>query len=117
MITGTMVWVASLPCIAVIAILNRNYIFSVLLTFLYAIMGFIVSNATIRISVPNILLHFPVNVINRWLLPFFQELNTAGYSFEIEPCSINTFFCVIYLLVYTGLFGWIICSSFKKWEV
>lgn len=115
-ITGVMVWVASLPSIAIITILNRNYIFSVLFSFLYAIMGFIITNATIRTPVPNLFLILPVNVINRWLLPFFQQLNTAGYPFEIAPCSISTVFCVIYLLVYTGLFGWIICNSFKKWD-
>lgn len=116
MITGVMVWAASLPCIALIVILNKNYIFSVLFSFLYAVMGFIITNATIRTPVPNIFMLLPVNVINRWLLPFFQELNTANYPFDIEPCSINTVFCVIYLLVYAGLFGGIICNSFKKWD-
>lgn len=41
--TGIMVWVASLPCIALIIVFNRNYIFSVLCSFLYALMGFIVT--------------------------------------------------------------------------
>ena len=36
---GIMVWVASLPCIALIVVFNRNYIFSVLCSFLYAVMG------------------------------------------------------------------------------
>lgn len=115
-ITGVMVWVASLPCIVLIVALNRNYIFSVLFSFLYAVMGFIITNATIRTKVPNIFMLLPVNVISRWLLPFFQNLNTADYPFDIEVSSVNTAFCVIYLLIYTGVLGWIICNLFKKWN-
>lgn len=115
-ITGIMVWAASLPCIALIVALNKNYIFSVLFSFMYAVMGFIITNATIRTAAPNIFMLLPVNIINRWLLPFFQNLDTASYPFDIEPSSINTVFCVIYLLLYTGLFGEIICSLFKKWD-
>lgn len=115
-ITGVMVWAASLPCIVLIVALSKNYIFSVLFSFLYAVMGFIITNATIRIKAPNIFLLLPVNVINRWLLPFFQDLETADYPFDIEVSSVNTVFCVIYLLIYTGLFSWIICKLFKKWN-
>lgn len=115
-ITGIMVWVASLPCIALIVAINRNYILSVLFSFLYAVMGFIITNATIRTAAPNIFMLLPVNVINRWLLPFFQNLNTADYPFDIGPSSIKTVFCVIFLLIYTVLFGEIICNLFKKWD-
>lgn len=69
---GIMVWVASLPCIALIVVFNRNYIFSILCSFLYAVMGFIITNATIRTAAPNVFMILPVNVINRWLLPFFK---------------------------------------------
>ena len=112
--TGIMVWVASLPCIALIIVFNRNYIFSVLCSFLYALMGFIVTNATIQTEAPNMIL--PVNTINRWLLPFFQNLDTAKYPFDIGPSSVNAIICVVYLFVYALVFGWIICNRFKKWD-
>lgn len=115
-ITGIMVWDATLPCIALIVVFNKNYIFSVLCSFLYAVMGFIITNATIRMAAPNALMILPVNVINRWLLPFFQELDTASYPFDIGPSSVNSVFCVVYLLVYAVVFGWVICNRFKKWE-
>ena len=114
--TGIMVWVASLPCIALIIVFNRNYIFSVLCSFLYALMGFIVTNATIQTEAPNIFMILPVNTINRWLLPFFQNLDTAKYPFDIGPSSVNAIICVVYLFVYALVFGWIICNRFKKWD-
>lgn len=55
---GIMVWVASLPCIALIVVFNRNYIFSVLCSFLYAVMGFIITNATIRTAAPNVFMYY-----------------------------------------------------------
>ena len=113
---GIMVWVASLPCIALIVVFNRNYIFSVLCSFLYAVMGFIITNATIRTAAPNVFMILPVNVINRWLLPFFLILYTASYPFDIGPSSVSTIFCVIYLLIYAVAFGWIICNRFRKWD-
>ena len=113
---GIMVWVASLPCIALIVVFNRNYIFSVLCSFLYAVMGFIITNATIRTAAPNVFMILPVNVINRWLLPFFQNLDTASYPFDIGPSSVSTIFCGIYLLIYAVAFGWIICNRFRKWD-
>lgn len=114
--TGIMLWVASLPCIALIIVFNRNYIFSVLCSFLYALMGFIVTNATIQTEAPNIFMILPVNTINRWLLPFFQNLDTAKYPFDIGPSSVNAIICVVYLFVYALVFGWIICNRFKKWD-
>lgn len=114
--TGIMVWVASLPCIALIIVFNQNYIFAALCSFLYSLMGFIVTNATIRTEAPNIFMILPVNTINRWLLPFFQNLNTAKYPFDIGPSSVSSVICVVYLLVFTLVFGGIICNRFKKWD-
>ena len=115
-ITGIMIWVASLPCIAIIIRLCKNYILSVLLSFIYAVIGFIVSNATVTLPSPNLFMVLPVNVINRWLLPTFQKLNTAPYPFDIEPSTVSTFSCVLYLLIYAFVFGWLICKYFDKWN-
>lgn len=98
--TGIMVWVAALPCILLIIVINRNYILTVLCSFLYAVMGFIITNTTIRTEAPNIFMVLPVNTINRWLLPFFQNLDTAKYPFDINSCSVSTIGCVFYLFVY-----------------
>lgn len=116
MVTGVMTWVAALPCIALIVLLSKNYIMSVLFSFLYAVIGFIVSNATVVMPAPNPLMVLPVNVINRWLLPIFQNLNTAEYPFDIAPSSVGTMACGLYLIVYTVLFGWLICKGFDKWN-
>lgn len=115
-VVGIMAWVATLPCIALIVVANKNYVLSILFSFLYTVTGFIITNATIRMPAPNPLMILPVNVIYRWLLPFFNDLNTAKYPFDIAPSSVNTIFCILYLGVYTILFGWIICRCFKKWN-
>ena len=116
LVMGIVTWVSALPCIALIIIISKNYIFSVLLSFMYAILGLILTSITLPLPVPNLVMLLPVGVINRWLLPVFQTLNTAPYPFDTEPCIVSTPFCIIYLLVYTALFGWIISNKFKHWE-
>lgn len=113
---GIMAWVAALPCIAFIVAANKNYILSILFSFLYAVMGFVVTNATIRIPAPNLLMILPVNVIYRWLLPIFDNLNTAKYPFNIVPSSVGTVFCILYLAVYMLVLGWVICKCFRRWN-
>jgi len=115
-IMGVMTWVASLPCIAVVVGLSKNYIFSVLISFVYAILGFIITSSTLPQAIPNLLMIFPVNVINRWLIPYFQELQTADYPFDIAPCIVNTPLCVMYLMLYTVVCSSLICYNFKRWE-
>ena len=116
MITGIMTWVASLPCIALIIALSKNYILSILVTFLYAVIGFIVTNATLPQAAPNLFMLLPVNTITRWLMPAFQNLNTAKYPFEIASCTVSTLFCIIYMGFYIILFGWLIGKKFARWN-
>lgn len=117
LIMGIMTWVASLPCVALVVRMSKNYIFSVLMSFIYAILGFILTSSTLPWAIPNPLMLIPVNVINRWLIPIFETLNTAHYPFNTEPCIVSTPFCILYLIIYTGLFGWLICRNFKHWEL
>lgn len=116
MATGIMTWAAALPCIALIVFLSKNYIISVLVAFLYAVAGFVVSHATVVMPSPNPLMVLPVNVINRWLLPIFQNLNTAGYPFDIGPSSVGTLTCGLYLAAYTVMSGWAIGKGFGRWN-
>lgn len=115
-VMGIMTWVAVFPCIAILVKLSKNYIFSVLFSFLYSIIGFILTNATIPNPSPNLFMVLPVNVISRWLLPIFSDLNTARYPFDIGPSAVSTPVCILYLGVYAILFGTLLCKSFNKWK-
>ena len=115
-VMGIMTWVAIFPCVTVLVMLSKNYIFSVLLSFLYAIIGFILTNATIPNPSPNLCMVLPVNVVSRWLLPIFNSLNTAKYPFDIGPSAVSTPVCVLYLIAYIVLFGTLICKNFSKWK-
>lgn len=115
-VMGIMTWVAVFPCVTILVKLSKNYIFSVLLSFLYAILGFIFTNATIPNPSPNLFMVLPVNVISRWLLPIFNDLNTAKYPFDIGPSTVSTPVCVLYLIAYTIIFGVLLCKSFTKWK-
>lgn len=113
--TGIMVWVASLPCIALIIVFNRNYIFLSCVPFICTY-GFYCYQCDNSDRSTKYFMILPVNTINRWLLPFFQNLDTAKYPFDIGPSSVNAIICVVYLFVYALVFGWIICNRFKKWD-
>ena len=115
-VMGIMTWAAIFPCIALLLKLSRNYIFSILFSFLYAIIGFLLTNMTITNASPNLLMVLPVNVISRWLLPVFNNLNTAKYPFDIGPCAVSTPVCILYLIVYIILFGTLLCRNFNKWK-
>lgn len=115
-VMGIMTWAAALPCVAVLVRLSKNYIFSVLSSFLYAIIGFIATNATIPASAPNLLMLLPVNVISRWLLPIFNRLHTAKYPFDIGPSTVSTPVCLLYLAVCTALSGTLLCKNFGRWK-
>ena len=115
-VMGIMTWVAIFPCVTVLVTLSKNYIFSVLFSFLYAIIGFILTNATIPNPIPNLFMVLPVNVVSRWLLPIFNSLNTAKYPFDIAPSAVSMPVCVLYLIAYTVLFGTLICKNFRKWK-
>ena len=115
-VMGIMTWVAIFPCVTVLVTLSKNYIFSVLFSFLYAIIGFILTNATIPNPSPNLFMILPVNVVSRWLLPIFNSLNTAKYPFDIAPSAVSMPVCVLYLIAYTVLFGTLICKNFRKWK-
>lgn len=113
---GGMTWVAAFPCVAMLVKLSKNYISSALSSFLYAIIGFIFTNATIPTPSPNLFMVLPVNVISRWLLPIFNNLNTAKYPFDIGPSTVSTPICLLCLAVCIVLFGKLLCRNFGKWK-
>ncbi len=115
-VMGIMTWAAIFPCITILVKLSKNYIFSTLFSFLYAVIGFILTNATIPNQSPNLFMVLPVNVVSRWLLPVFNSLNTAKYPFDIGPSAVSTPFCVLYLIAYIVLFGTLLCKNFSKWK-
>jgi len=116
LVMGIMTWAAAFPCVAILVKLSKNYIFSVLFSFLYSISGFILTNATMPEPSPNLFMVLPVNVISRWLLPVLSELDTAKYLFDIGPSAVSTPVCVLYLAVCLILFGALLCRSFCKWK-
>ena len=115
-VMGIMTWVAIFPCVTVLVKLSKNYIFSVLFSFLYAIIGFTLTNATMPNPSPNLFMVLPVNVVSRWLLPIFDRLDTAKYLFDTGPSAVSTPFCVLYLIAYIVLFGTLLCKNFNKWK-
>lgn len=113
---GGMTWVATLPCVAMVIAFNKNYIASTLVSFIYAILGFIITNVSITQPVPNIFMILPVNVITRWLLPYFEQLNTANYPFDINLSSVSTLVCTVYLVICILIFDKLIRKFFDKWN-
>lgn len=123
-IAGLMTMLASIPCIALIIWCNKNYIISLIFTFFYAILGFMVSmDSGTSSAAPgmNVSTLLPVGMISRWLLPKFAGFVQAG-SIHLDQKYISTYavstpMCLGYLFVIGAIFTFLIVKAYKRQEI
>lgn len=80
---GIMIWTGALPCILLVVLLNRSYIISVIITFFYTVINYILGSNEYFIMQPfgfnpGTLLPGPLTF--RW---FFQYLDTSSSNPQI----------------------------------
>lgn len=102
-LSGVFILIATLPVIMVILISNKNYIFSVIVSFIYAVISFAItmmfgSNPEATNSVASVL---PVPLFMKWYLGAMPVETSLSY---ILPYTISfSQFCGI-MLLYAGVF-------------
>ncbi|WP_340024552.1 ABC transporter permease [Paenibacillus sp. FSL K6-1096] len=96
-VLGILIMVATLPVVAVIVYFNKSYIFSILVSFIYAVVSFVIiimfsSTPQMVNSIASIL---PIPIIIKWYIPLFPIEDALAY---VKPYLITTSACF-------GIFG------------
>lgn len=88
LILAVMITIAVLPVIAAIIYFKKSYIFSIVLSFLYTIVSFVVTLQMLNVPLP-------LTVVFRWMIP----LVTDGPAFGLEHWFLSTPSCLGILTV------------------
>ncbi|CCK96739.1 ABC transporter permease [Clostridioides difficile] len=113
---GIMFFVTALPVVVLIVYFNRSYIFSIILSFVYAIFNFSISLNIINFEPNNPLLSvLPAPVIMRWWMAFWGD-PTGEYTALRQPYLLSTPACVGILCLITIIAVLLICIIYKKQE-
>ena len=113
---GIFVLLATLPVIALIIAGNKSYIFSILVSFAYAVIGFGVSWAFGPENETLVMLSdlLPVPVIFRWYLGVLPVEDALSF---MMPYTISTPVTIFILAVIGGIFTFIAAFFYKRSEV
>jgi bacitracin transport system permease protein len=98
-VLGMMLFVSVLPVVILIVYLNKSYIFSILIAFMYSIFTFGISLTMLNFAPTNALLTLlPTPVIMRWWTSYWSDL-TVEYLAMRKPYMLSTPICTGILLV------------------
>lgn len=95
--TGILLWGAAMPCLLLVVWFNKSYIISVIIAFVYAMLGYLMHTNDAFVMVPlgpNVTTFLPVPVIFRWLYQFHStegagEIFLAFYN-RFKPYFVST---------------------------
>lgn len=120
---GVMMWVGALPCVLLVVFLNRNYIVSVVITFFYTIVNFLLSINDLFIMQPfgfnpGTLLPGPLTM--RWFFQFYDHSNPgtelAALLERISPYFLSGFQVFSVILGETAVFLTLIVLAYRRQE-
>ena len=93
---GVIMWVGALPCILVVVLLDKNYIVSVVITFFYTILNYLLTNNDAFLTQPfglNAGTLLPGPLAFRWTFQFYDYSSVseelAGLLERISPYFLN----------------------------
>ena len=121
---GMIMWVGALPCILLVILLNKNYIVSVVITFFYTIVNYILSMNDIFLTQPfglNIGTLFPGPLAFRWTFQFYDQSQTseelAGLLERISPYFLNCNQVFGVIIVEAIVFLALIAVAYRRQEI
>ncbi len=85
LLAGILTFVTTLPCIILIIVFGKNHIISILLSFFYAIGGFLIALSDVSSRSINAQTIMPASVVIRWIIPKLSQ------NIEIDSNVINRF--------------------------
>lgn len=116
LVFGVMFFVAVLPVVVLIVYFNRSYVFSIILSFIYAVFNFGLSLNIINFKPSNPLLNvLPAPIIMRWWMASWGD-PTGEYAALRQPYLLSTPACVGILLLIATVTILLISTIYKKQE-
>ncbi|MFD3156920.1 ABC transporter permease [Haloimpatiens sp. FM7330] len=113
-VVGIMTMIASLPCVTLIVWCNKNNIISLIISFLYTIIGFIIGIDPKGAPGLNLSTLLPVGMISRWMMPYLNsnhlDVNTRRIIFVSTPL------CFIFLGVVAVICMFFIAQKYQRQE-
>ena len=112
-------WAGALPCVLLVVLLNRSYIISVIITFFYTVINYILGTNDFFITQPfgfNPGTLLPGPLAFRW---FFQYLDTSGAQMtklmeRISPYFVTTPQAFLVVVLESAVFLTLIALVYKR---
>lgn len=118
---GIMMWAGVLPCILLVVVLNRSYIISVIITFFYTIVNYILGMSDVLIMQPfglNPGTLLPGALTFRWYYQYFDTANASAETAEllerISPYFVTTSQAFLVAALEAALFLTLIALVYKR---
>ena len=114
-VLGILIAIATFPVVIVIVYFNKSYIFSIIVSFIYAVISFVItmmlsSNPETVNAIASIL---PIPVILKWYLPLFPIEDALAY---IKPYLMTTPACFGILALYAAVSVYLTVTIYKRKE-
>lgn len=115
-VLGILIAVATFPVVIVIVHFSKSYIFSIIVSFLYAVVSFVItmmlsSNPEMVNSIASIL---PIPIILKWYLSLFPIEDALSY---IKPYLITTPACFGILTIFAVVSVYLTAFIYKRKEI
>lgn len=120
---GVMMWVGALPCVLLVVFLNKNYIVSVVITFFYTIVNYLLSMNELFIMQPfgfNPGTLLPGPLAMRWIFQFYDHTDPGAELTalleRISPYFLSGFQMISIVLGEAVVFLTLIALAYRRQE-
>lgn len=121
---GIIMWVGALPCILLVILLNKNYIVSVIITFFYTIVNYLLSMNDLFLTQPfgfNAGTLLPGPLAFRWTFQFYDQSQTSAQLADllerVSPYYMNQTQVFGVIFVEGALFLILIALIYRRQEI
>lgn len=121
---GIIMWVGALPCILLVILLDKNYIVSVVITFFYTIVNYILSMNDTFLTQPfglNAGTLLPGSLAFRWTFQFYDQSHTSAEMADllerVSPYFLNNVQVLGVILVEAIVFLALIALVYRRQEI
>lgn len=121
---GIIMWVGALPCILLVILLNKNYIVSVIITFFYTIVNYLLSMNDFFLTQPfgfNAGTLLPGPLAFRWTFQFYDQSQTSAQLADllerVSPYYMNQTQVFGVIFVEGALFLILIALIYRRQEI
>lgn len=113
---GILIAIATFPIILVIVYFNKSFIFSIIVSFLYASISFAITMifSASPESINALASILPISIVFKWYLTLFPVEEALSYVLPYTSSTLETF---IMMIIYAVVFVFISTFVYKKIEI